>query len=77
MESIPSIVTGTESYPECIARHKREMKDMDGKIRALKKTTKGSQKLVIESQIVQMQFDIKARHNDELDRFEDPDQGLV
>lgn len=61
--------TTSESYHETIARHKREERDLEGKLRALVKCAKGAQKKIVETQVIQMQFDLRARHNDELDRF--------
>jgi hypothetical protein len=52
-------------------RHKQESRELEGKIRALLKTAKKSNKAVIEAEAVQMGFDLKARHREELDNIPD------
>jgi len=66
-----SVSVSTESYQETIARHKREERDLEGKVRALLKAAKGAQKKGVEAQCIQMQYDLRAKHNEELDRFYD------
>lgn len=52
-------------------RHKQELRELEGKVRALLKTAKKSNKAVIEAEAIQMGFDLKARHREELDNIPD------
>ena len=47
------------------------MRELDGKIRALMKTAKKSNKVEIEAKCVQMNFDLKAKHREEEDLLEE------
>ena len=62
--------SSSETHQEVVARHKREDKELDGKIRALIKAAKKSEKAVVETQTIQMRFDLNALHNEEVERFE-------
>jgi OTU domain-containing protein 6 len=57
----------SESLDDMEARHKRELRELEGKVRAMLKTAKKAEKAVVEAQTIQMQYDLKAKHNDELD----------
>jgi len=61
----------TETFEQTIARHKQEKLELDTKAKAMLKSAKKSEKAVIEAQIIQMQYDLKANQNEELDRFEE------
>ena len=67
-DEIPS---SSETYEEVLARHKREVRDMEGKCRAMVKKAPKPEKAIIEARTVQMRFDLKAQHSLELERFED------
>ena len=60
-----------ETLEELERRHKQEVRDLEGKVRALLKTAKKSNKAVVEAEAIQMQFDLKARHNEEYDALVD------
>jgi poly-D-alanine transfer protein DltD len=60
----------TETLEEIERRHKAEMRKLEGETRALMKTAKKSTKAQIETQIIQMQYDMKARHQEEMDAWE-------
>jgi len=51
-------------------RHEKEMKELEIKSTALLKAAKKSSKAQIEAQIIQMQYDLRAAHRDELEEFE-------
>ena len=48
-------------------RHKQEVRDLEGKVRALMKTAKKSNRAAIETEAIQMGYDLKARHLEELE----------
>ena len=60
-----------ETLEDLERRHKQEVRDLEGKVRALLKTAKKSTKAVVEAEAIQMQFDLKARHNEEYDALVD------
>ena len=60
-----------ESYAERVSRHKSEEKELEFKIRAMLKAAKKSEKIIVESQAIQMRFDLRARQNEELESFGD------
>ena len=49
------------------SRHKSELRDLEGKIRALLKTAKKSNKSEIEAEAIRMGYDLKAQQTAELD----------
>lgn len=52
-------------------RHKQEIRELEGKVRALLKTAKKSNKSVIEAEALRLQYDLKARQSEELDSIPD------
>jgi murein L,D-transpeptidase YcbB/YkuD len=60
----------TETLEEIERRQKAEVRKLEGESRALMKTAKKSTKAQIEAQIIQMQYDMKARHQEEMDAWE-------
>jgi hypothetical protein len=61
---------GDESLEDVERRHKSEVRKLEGEVRALLKTAKKSTKAQIETQIIRMQYDLKGRHQEELDAIE-------
>lgn len=61
---------GQESFAEMERRHKAEIRKLDGEVRALLKTAKKSTKTQIETQILRMQYDLKGRHQEEIEELE-------
>ena len=59
-----------ETADEIEVRHKSEINDLEEKIKKILKLTKKSEKQIVEAQVVQMRFDIKARHMQEVDVIE-------
>jgi OTU domain-containing protein 6 len=51
------------------ARHKQEVRELEGKIRALMKTAKKSTKVAIETEAIQMQYDLKRQQEEEYDKL--------
>ena len=51
-------------------RHNKEARELEGKIRALLKTVKKTNKTQIEAQVVQMENDLKTKHNEENESME-------
>jgi hypothetical protein len=60
-----------ESIEGMERRHRAEVRELEGKVRALLKTAKKSNKAAVEAQSVQMEFDLKARHREEMDQLEE------
>ena len=48
-------------------RHKQELKDLEYKTRAMLKAAKKSEKNVVQAEIIQMQFDLKRKQEEEYD----------
>ena len=46
-------------------RHKQEIRDLEGKVRALLKTAKKSTKAAVEAEAIQMGYDLKTRQKEE------------
>ena len=59
--------TPRETYAEMERRHKAEIRKLEGEVRALLKTAKKGNKAQIEAQTIQMQYDLKAKHQQEED----------
>lgn len=55
-------------------RHKQELRDLDGKVRALLKTAKKSNRATVEAEAIRMGYELKARHTEESELLSD-DQG--
>ena len=66
----------SETLNEMESRHKKELRELEGKVRAMLKSVKKAEKAVFEAQIIQMQFDLKARHNEELDALTENLDGM-
>jgi uncharacterized protein YfcZ (UPF0381/DUF406 family) len=65
------VIRGAETLEEMERRHKAEVRELEGKVRALLKTAKKSNKGAIEAQAIQMEYDLKARHREEMDSLEE------
>ena len=48
-------------------RHKQEVRELEGKVRALMKTAKKSNRAVVEAEAIRMGYDLKAKHAEEYD----------
>lgn len=59
-----------ESLAELERRHKAEIRKLEGEVRALLKTAKKSTRDQVETQALRMQYDLKERHQEELDNLE-------
>jgi hypothetical protein len=59
-----------ETLADMERRHKAEVRKLEGETRALMKTAKKSNRAVIEAQVIQMQYDLKEKHQNEFDAFE-------
>lgn len=57
----------TEVASQMEMRHKQEMRELEGKIRALMKTAKKSNRAVVEAEAIRMGYDLKAKHTEEYD----------
>ena len=57
----------TEVASQMEMRHKQEMRELEGKIRALMKTAKKSNRAVVEAEAIRMGYDLKAKHAEEYD----------
>lgn len=64
-------VPGGETLDEMNSRHKKETREVEGKIRALLKTAKKSNRAQIETEAIKMEYDLKQRHRDEMDILEE------
>lgn len=53
------------------ARQERELETLRQEMREKIKKAKKSEKAVMEAQAIQMEFDMKARHREELEDFEE------
>lgn len=77
IQTMSSLVDAEEELPKSVEtlaelerRHKAEIRKLEGETRALLKTAKKSNRAQIEAQIIQMQYDLKSRHNEEIDALE-------
>jgi hypothetical protein len=59
-----------ESYEELLFRHENEVRELAEQIKVMLKGIKKSNRAQVEAQAVQMNFDLKARHRDEVDDWE-------
>ena len=57
----------TESAFKMEIRHKQEVRELEGKVRALMKTAKKSNRAVVEAEAIRMGYDLKAKHTEEYD----------
>ena len=60
-----------ETEHEIIVRHDQEDRELDEKIRMMLKAAKKSEKEVAQAKAIQMRFDQKARHREEMEELED------
>ena len=56
---------------EMFDRHDKELKELQTLTINTLKTAKKSEKQQLETKFVQMQFDLKAKHRDEINEFEE------
>jgi hypothetical protein len=61
----------SETLETMTQRHKAESRELEGKIRALMKTAKKSNKSEIEAKSVQLNFDLVGKHRLEIDELEE------
>lgn len=59
-----------ESYDELTLRHEQEMKALADEIKGMLKGVKKSQRAEYEARALQMEFDLKAKHREEIDEWE-------
>lgn len=59
--------TMAEGVSQMEVRHKQEMRELEGKVRALLKTAKKSNRAVVEAEAIRMGYDLKAKHAEEFD----------
>jgi hypothetical protein len=52
-------------------RHERELKELSEKIKVMLKGAKKGSKAQIEAEAIQMQFDLKAKHREEMDELDE------
>lgn len=71
MTDTAEMSNSTETYDEIISRHKSECRELEGKVRAMLKKAKKSNKAEVEAQTIQMDFDLKQKHRDEIEEFEE------
>ena len=64
-EDCSVIVIMTEKIDSMEKRHKQEIRDLEGKVRALLKTAKKSTKAAVEAEAIQMGYDLKTRQKEE------------
>ena len=62
-----NVATMAEVASQMEMRHKQEMRELEGKIRALMKTAKKSNRAVVEAEAIRMGYDLKAKHTEEYD----------
>ena len=60
-----------ESIAEIEERHEQELKELREKVKAMLKGAKKSAKAQIEAEAIQMEFDLKAKHREELEEAEE------
>lgn len=65
-----------ESVSELHSRHKKEERELEGRIRALLKKASKKEKAATEAKSIQMKFDLKSKHNEEMERHEIDSSGI-
>jgi hypothetical protein len=60
-----------ESIAQIEERHEKEMKELKGKLKMMLKAAKKSEKAQMEAQGLQMEYDLKAKHRQEVDEAEE------
>ena len=68
--------TDLESMDAMERRHDADVKALEVEIKSLLKSAKKSTRAQVEAQAIQMQFDMKARHSDELESLEEKFEAL-
>jgi VIT1/CCC1 family predicted Fe2+/Mn2+ transporter len=63
-----------ESLRALEERHARELQELQNNVKQMLKGAKKSTRAQIEAQAIQMEFDIKARHREEMEAFEEGTQ---
>jgi len=58
-------------------RHERELAELREKAKAALKGAKKSEKAQVEATYIQMEFDLKAQHREEIDEYEEKHGGKV
>lgn len=56
---------------ELLQRHTQEVAELKESSKALLKAAKKSERAAVEARVVQMEFDLKAKHRDEVDQLEE------
>ena len=56
-----------EGVSQMEVRHKQETRELEGKVRALLKTAKKSNRAVVEAEAIRMGYGLKAKHAEEVD----------
>lgn len=67
-EDVPYVPS--ESIEDMEARHEREKRSLDEKIQAMLKGVKKANRIAIETQAIQMGYDLKAKQSEELETLE-------
>jgi hypothetical protein len=62
--------TMAEGVSQMEVRHKQETRELEGKVRALLKTAKKSNRAVVEAEAIRMGYDLKAKHAEEFDSLQ-------
>jgi hypothetical protein len=56
-----------ESADLMAKRHKQELRELEGKVRALLKTAKKSNRATVEAEAIRMGYELKAKQTEEFD----------
>jgi Skp family chaperone for outer membrane proteins len=60
-----------ESIAEIERRHEQERKELQEKVKGMLKGAKKSQKAQLEAEAIQLEFDLKAKHREEIEEAEE------
>lgn len=60
-----------ESLAEIETRHERELEELAERVKQMLKGAKKSTRAQVEAEVIQLQFDLKARHREELEEAEE------
>ena len=69
--------TKQETLVEVLLRHRREERELEGCVRSFLKQASKKDKAAMEAKGVQMKFDLKAKHRQETERFDEESTGLI
>jgi len=61
----------TETMEEMERRHKKELRELEGKVRGMLKGAKKAQKAELEAKAIQLEYDMKAKHREEEEKLEE------